>query len=271
MGEILEVYFILYEIALATSAHSQPAQVEDKEHKHMAELGEIKEMRVNKSSELHREEEIVLGRFNLSQLWRESMGQPAFKTYINNVIRKKLTGNEPAWANLGIFDQPIFKVAISTPHMLSFDNKHLIFKSELKRLRKKAKYHQMHLHVSREEVFEDSFGQIMQYDPEVLKGKLKIEFKEEEGEDAGGITREWFQLLSKKMFDPNYALFNPGSTGNTFRPSPQSYANREHLEYFKFIGRIAGKALYDGYLLDAYFTPAFYKHILNLPITYLDM
>jgi len=34
---------------------------------------------------------------------------------------------------------------------------------------------------------------------------------------------------------------------------------------------ITGKALYDGYLLDAYFTPAFYKHILNLPITYTDM
>lgn len=24
-------------------------------------------------------------------------------------------------------------------------------------------------------------------------------------------------------------------------------------------------------MLDAYFTPAFYKHILNLPITYVDM
>jgi len=73
------------------------------------------------------------------------------------------------------------------------------------------------------------------------------------------------------MFDPNYALFKSGSTGNTFHPSPQSYINSLHLKYFKFIGRIIGKALYDGYLLDAYFTPAFYKHILNLPITYLDM
>jgi len=82
---------------------------------------------------------------------------------------------------MGIFDVPIFKVAISTPHMLSFDNKHLIFKAELKRLRKKAKYHMMHLHLSREEVFEDSFTQIMQYTPEILKGKLKIEFREEEG------------------------------------------------------------------------------------------
>jgi E3 ubiquitin-protein ligase HUWE1 len=73
------------------------------------------------------------------------------------------------------------------------------------------------------------------------------------------------------MFDPNYALFKSGSTGNTYHPSSQSYINPLHLQYFKFIGRIIGKALYDGYLLDAYFTPAFYKHILNLSITYLDM
>lgn len=32
-----------------------------------------------------------------------------------------------------------------------------------------------------------------------------------------------------------------------------------------------GKALHDGFLLDAFFTPAFYKHILGLPITYIDM
>jgi E3 ubiquitin-protein ligase HUWE1 len=73
------------------------------------------------------------------------------------------------------------------------------------------------------------------------------------------------------MFNPNYGLFKPSSTGNTYQPSSMSYVNTEHLQYFKFIGRIMGKALHDGFMLDAYFTPAFYKHILNLPITYLDM
>ena len=29
-----------------------------------------------------------------------------------------------------------------------------------------------------------------------------------------------------------------------------------------------GKALHDGYMLDAYFTPAFYKHLLGLPIKF---
>lgn len=32
----------------------------------------------------------------------------------------------------------------------------------------------MYLTVHREEVFEDSYAEIMHYDPEVLKGKIKI-------------------------------------------------------------------------------------------------
>lgn len=93
----------------------------------------------------------MLGKFNLSKLWRESINHPVFKTYINNCIKKKLNNidEEPTWMTLGIFEIPIFKVAISTPHMLTFDNKRLIFKTELKRLRKKSKYHMMHMVISR--------------------------------------------------------------------------------------------------------------------------
>jgi E3 ubiquitin-protein ligase HUWE1 len=45
------------------------------------------------------------------------------------------------------------------------------------------------------------------------------------------------------MFNPNYALFEFSSSGNTYQPSPKSYINPDHLNFFKFIGRIVGKAL----------------------------
>lgn len=73
------------------------------------------------------------------------------------------------------------------------------------------------------------------------------------------------------MFNPNYALFIPSSTGSTYQPYSKSYVNGDHLKFFKFIGRIMGKALHDGFMLDAYFTPAFYKHILGQPISWKDM
>ena len=36
----------------------------------------------------------------------------------------------------------------------------------------------------------------------------------------------------------------------TFQPNPHSFVNNHHLSYFKFIGRIIGKAICDGHLLD---------------------
>jgi E3 ubiquitin-protein ligase HUWE1 len=38
-----------------------------------------------------------------------------------------------------------------------------------------------------------------------------------------------------------------------------SSVNPDHLSFFKFVGRVIGKAVYDGRLLDAYFTRSFYK------------
>jgi E3 ubiquitin-protein ligase HUWE1 len=37
------------------------------------------------------------------------------------------------------------------------------------------------------------------------------------------------------------------------------------------VGRIIGKAVCDGQLLDAHFTRSFYKHMLGIPVTYHDI
>merc|ERR1711988_735975 len=92
-----------------------------------------------------------------------------------------------------------------------------------------------------------------------------------EGIDAGGRTREWYHVLAREIFDQNKALLISADGGLTYQPNPNSGVNPEHLSYFKFIGRIVAKALYDGQLLDAHFTRSFYKHILGVPITYEDI
>jgi E3 ubiquitin-protein ligase HUWE1 len=72
------------------------------------------------------------------------------------------------------------------------------------------------------------------------------------------------------MFNPNYALFEP-TPDSTFQPSRNSIINHDHLGYFKFIGRVIGKAMHDSQLMDAHFTRSYYKHILGLPIHYTDI
>ena len=46
---------------------------------------------------------------------------------------------------------------------------------------------------------------------------------------------------------------------------------QQKLSYFKFVGRVVAKAIYDNKLLECYFTRAFYKHILGVMVTYKDM
>jgi E3 ubiquitin-protein ligase HUWE1 len=131
----------------------------------------------------------------------------------------------------------------------------------------------LQLNVRRQYVFEDSYHQLQGRTGEEIKnGKLSVRFYDEEGVDAGGVTREWFSVLARQMFDPNYALFITSAADKlTYQPNRASFINSDHLSYFKFVGRVIGKAIYDGRLLDAYFTRSFYKHILGRQVDYRDV
>lgn len=98
-----------------------------------------------------------------------------------------------------------------------------------------------------------------------------IVFEGEEGQDAGGLLREWYMIISREMFNPMYALFrtSPGDRV-TYTINPSSHCNPNHLSYFKFVGRVVAKAVYDNRLLECYFTRSFYKHILGKSVRYAD-
>nr|XP_027196818.1 E3 ubiquitin-protein ligase Nedd-4-like isoform X3 [Dermatophagoides pteronyssinus] len=130
------------------------------------------------------------------------------------------------------------------------------------------------IRVRRNSILEDSFRIISNVSRvDYLKAKLWIEFDNEDVLDYGGPSREWFYLLSKEMFNPYYGLFEYSSTDKyTLQIRPFSgRCNELHLAYFKFIGRVAGMAIYHGKLLDAFFIRPFYKMMLEKPITLKDM
>ncbi|KAL8163594.1 UNVERIFIED_CONTAM: E3 ubiquitin-protein ligase smurf2, partial [Gekko kuhli] len=63
------------------------------------------------------------------------------------------------------------------------------------------------IEVSREEIFEESYRQVMKMRPKDLWKRLMIKFRGEEGLDYGGVAREWLYLLSHEMLNPYYGLF----------------------------------------------------------------
>ncbi len=154
---------------------------------------------------------------------------------------------------------------------LDFGNKLVVFRSRMKTISQQSSCRVLHIDVPRDGVFEHSFHQTCVRSPNEMRGKLHVKFQGEEGVDAGGVTREWFSILAKEIFNENYALFIAASDGTTFQPNPLSGVNPEHLKYFKFVGRITGKAIADGELFPAPYTCSFYKHILGVPVTFADL
>ena len=74
------------------------------------------------------------------------------------------------------------------------------------------------------------------------------------------------------MFNPFYCLFEYSAHDNyTLQINPHSGINPEHLNYFKFIGRVVGLAIYHRRFLDAFFIGAFYKMILRKRVSLVDM
>lgn len=63
---------------------------------------------------------------------------------------------------------------------------------------------QCHIKVRREHIFEDAYAEIMRQAPADLRKRLMIKFDGEDGLDYGGLSREFFFLLSHEMFNPFY-------------------------------------------------------------------
>jgi len=77
-----------------------------------------------------------------------------------------------------------------------------LFRQRLRAYRGDQKYETIRLHVRRTDIFIDSYHQLRHRSAEEMRGKLAVQFVGEDGMDAGGLTREWFETLAKEMFNP---------------------------------------------------------------------
>uniref|UniRef100_A0A7N6A5W5 HECT-type E3 ubiquitin transferase n=1 Tax=Anabas testudineus TaxID=64144 RepID=A0A7N6A5W5_ANATE len=172
-------------------------------------------------------------------------------------------------------DPRLQNVAITgpaVPYSRDYKQKYDYFR---KKLKKPADIpNRLEMKLRRNAVLEDSYRRIISVKrADLLKARLWVEFEGEKGLDYGGVAREWFFLMSKEMFNPYYGLFEYSATDNyTLQINPNSsLCNEDDLSYFKFIGRVAGMAVYHGKLLDAFFIRPFYKMMLQKPIILQDM
>ncbi|OBZ83104.1 hypothetical protein A0J61_08847 [Choanephora cucurbitarum] len=128
--------------------------------------------------------------------------------------------------------------------------------------------------VRRDHMFEDGYNSLSRLGATELKGKVAISFVdefglEEAGIDGGGVFKEFLTGLSKEAFNLDYGLF-VATPDQLLYPNPSlSASHPQQLEYFRFLGLIIGKAVYEGVLLDVAFAEFFLKKCLG-KVNYLD-
>ncbi|PVV02440.1 hypothetical protein BB560_003106 [Smittium megazygosporum] len=117
------------------------------------------------------------------------------------------------------------------------------------------------LNVRRDCLADDSLTQISKMQSEVKK-PLRIKFVEEEGIDAGGLTKEFFMLLIKEILNLDNGMFtlDPESKKRAIWFNP---ASGEDANLYYLFGVTLGLALYNGVILDLSFPRALYKKLLD--------
>jgi ubiquitin-protein ligase E3 C len=140
-----------------------------------------------------------------------------------------------------------------------------------------------HADIQRNQIFSSAFDQLYRLG-EGLKEPIQITFidqfgAEEAGIDGGGVTKEFLTSVTQETFDPrnDEQLFtandqsllypNPGkldshmyllrAAGIQDKTAEMKVAVEELLARYRFLGRIIGKCLYEGFLIDVSFAGYF--------------
>lgn len=122
--------------------------------------------------------------------------------------------------------------------------------------------------VHRLRIVEDGYEQLARLPSQALKGFIRVKFINEQGLDEAGIDqdgvfKEFLEETLKRVFDPALNLFRTTSDEQRLYPSPTSYIQENHLELFEFIGKVLGKAVYEGIVVDVPFASFFLSQVLG--------
>jgi len=132
----------------------------------------------------------------------------------------------------------------------------------------------MRICVRRSHLLEDSMNAILSLSNDDMRKIWRFEFMGEIGVDAGGLAREWFHLITSQLMDADNGLFISSSHNQmcmTINPTSNISHSEDHLYYYRFMGRVMGKALFDRQLVSGHLVKYLYKHVLGWPVTFHDL
>lgn len=200
----------------------------------------------------------------LAQTPRHPEGRMTFREYQEVDARVASRGYKISEQDLEILEQ----VAA-----LPFKDKYAWFLEQTSALIKPWEDGHLKMRVHRENILVESMEQLLGVQMEHIHMPLRIEFIGEVAIDAGGLEREWFALVTERLFDETIGLFMCAHVDSlVYVINPNSVeASADHLLYFRGAGRLLGRALLEGQLMKAHLALPLLKHLLGVPISFSDL
>ncbi|XP_028777115.1 E3 ubiquitin-protein ligase UPL7 [Neltuma alba] len=168
-------------------------------------------------------------------------------------------------------------VITTTPHVFPFEERVEMFREFIKMDKASRKMagevsepgsRAIEIVVRRGHIVEDGFRQLNSLGTR-LKSSIHVSFVSEcglpeAGLDYGGLSKEFLTDISKAAFAPEYGLFSQTSTSDRLLiPNSSARFLDNGLQMIEFLGRVVGKALYEGILLDYSFSHVFVQKLLG--------
>ncbi|KAF4322370.1 hypothetical protein JM18_003383 [Phytophthora kernoviae] len=91
---------------------------------------------------------------------------------------------------------------------------------------------------------------------------------------TGGLHREWLTLLNERLVDPTVGLFTcTQRSDQTYFINAQSkrVLGPDHLQHFRAAGRLVGRAMLEGAVLNFHLCVPLLKIMLGTPVTFADL
>ena len=116
----------------------------------------------------------------------------------------------------------------------------------------------LELNLRRNHILEDAVAQLHSKSKSSdLKKILKVKFVGEVGVDEGGLTKEFFQILIEKLFDPLFGMFSIKNERFLWFNKDSFSCNLN----FELVGVLLGLAFYNSTILDLKFPLVVYKKL----------
>lgn len=155
------------------------------------------------------------------------------------------------------------------PHIIPHKERVMIFRKLV--AQDKALHCQgssMFITIHRTRIVEDGYQQLAKASAtQALKGSIRVKFindfgLDEAGLDQDGVFKEFLEETIKRVFDPTLNLFCSTSEQRLY-PSPTSCMHENYLSLFNFVGKMLGKAVYEGIVVDVPFATFFLSRVLG--------